>query len=376
VTLDSELRLPSDLLHFIRTCGICRRGVPVLASMLALTSWSAFAAAQGADAASSTGASGNGSSPAKVPSAAPDDGAGQTQAAVRRVTARELANGGADAFDAGEYERALDQFRRAQALFPAPTLAVMEGRCLQQLGRWVEAYEKFNAIARTDLGDRAPEPFRRAVADAQEDAQRLGAKLPRLELRVDPEGGTRVTLNGEQVLPALLNLQRPIDPGSYAVEASRDGVSYFSRAIDVQPEQRVLVEIPLPAAAPPAQAAVVAAPPPPLPRDEPPPSSETPAWVVPAAFAVGGVGAVTAGVSLALAANAKSKLDGVCDPVCPRSYADELSEFRTYRTLFFVGAAVGVVGVGVGGYFTIWGDDDGQLAARVTPAGAELTARF
>ncbi|HEY4118587.1 MAG TPA: hypothetical protein VGM56_12065, partial [Byssovorax sp.] len=48
-------------------------------------------------------------------------GAARAQTAEDKATARSLADEGQRAFDARDYPRALDLFRRARALVPAPT---------------------------------------------------------------------------------------------------------------------------------------------------------------------------------------------------------------------------------------------------------------
>lgn len=291
-----------------------------------------------------------------------------------KATARELANSAADAFDAGEYELALERFRKARGLYPAPTLSLMEGRTLVQLGRWVEAFERFNETARTTLEPDAPEAFERAVQDGATEASRLDNMLPRLQIRA-PDADVEVMLDGRSVPKPLLDVLQPIDPGEHQLTAAHDGSVYFERQLSFPAGHVEVVNVP----SPPDLASVPAA-------DDSSDGSadvprvvsgrDTPQWIAPVAFGVAGAGAGAAVVTLALAADRKSRLDAVCDPGCPESARGDLDAFRVQRTLFFVSAGVAVVGLGVGGYFTLWGSDDESVALRLSPVGGELRARF
>lgn len=293
------------------------------------------------------------------------------QEALKRAAARDLALQAADAFDAARYEEALDRFSRAQALYPAPTLSIMEGRCLVALGRWLEGFEKFNQTARTELPPDAPPPFVQAVAEARAAAEDLDKRLPRVEIRVPAD--VSVAVDGVALPEALYDIAHPINPGVHRLTASVDGKGYHEEIFEVAERELKVVQVAVPLQ----PHAVPVAPPKPSPE----PSAEgthhpTPGWLMPTAFAVGGAGAVGAIGSLFLAGSAKSDLDEVCSPGCPESAADDLERFRTYRTAFFVSAAVGVVGTGVGLYLVLGDDSESQTTMRVSPTGASLSTRF
>jgi hypothetical protein len=107
------------------------------------------------------------------------------------------------------------------------------------------------------------------------------------------------------------------------------------------------------------------------------PAARTPVWVVPTAFALGGVGSAAALVSLILGSSVKSDLDQVCNPGCPPALEDDLQAYRLYRALFITGAVVGVAGIGTGVYFVLSdAPDDTAVALRLSPGGAQLTGAF
>lgn len=309
----------------------------------------------------------------------------ESQAAAMKAAARELANDAADAFDAGNYESALEGFRKAGELYPAPTISLMEGRTLLQLRRWVEAFERFNEIARLKLDATASQAFQRAVQDAADAARRLEPQLPRLLLQAPSAPTVTVTLDGRKVPAPLLDVDRPIDPGEHVLRVAYRGSVYFEQTLDFRAGQSQVVRLPSPPAASgddlaretvqadpvqePALGAQAAVP-------SRAASSGAADWFAPAAFGVGGLGAGAATISLVLAAERKSRLDDVCDPGCPESARDDLESFRFQRTVFFVSAAVAVAGLGVGSYFTFWGDEGEELVVQVSPFGGALQARF
>ncbi|MEM9874426.1 MAG: hypothetical protein AAF928_06000, partial [Myxococcota bacterium] len=61
------------------------------------------------------------------------------QTSSDRATARKLAGQAIALMDAEDYEAALDAFREADTLVPAPTLKIRIARCLDALDRMQEA---------------------------------------------------------------------------------------------------------------------------------------------------------------------------------------------------------------------------------------------
>lgn len=308
----------------------------------------------------------------------------QEEDPLLRSAARDLATQGAEAYDAGDYATALDRFSRAVQLYPAPTLVVMQARSLVGLGRWLEAFEMYHAAERTPLAADAAEPLQQAVRDAAREGADLESRLPRIEIRLQPvDPALNISVDGQPLPAALVNVQRPIDPGTHRVEAKVDGAMHFQTSVELAERQQILVEIPpLPVHAVPASPVAVEVrtepkrEPPPAARE---PASATPNWLTPVAFSAGGAGVGIAVVSGILAADRRTRLKKDCDPDhnCPPSSEPDLDAFELYRGLFLFGSALGVAGLGVGTYFVIWGPDASQtVALDVGPAGASLNGRF
>jgi hypothetical protein len=276
-----------------------------------------------------------------------------------RTAARDLAQQGAEAFEDKDYKVALDRFERAAALYPAPTISIMQARCLTQLGRWLEALDKYTVISLTALPADAPEAFRRARVDASKEADELRARVPRLEIHV--EGQASVTLDKHALPAALLNVKQPVDPGLHVVRIERAGHGPFQQTLKLTAGEQVTVAAPTDTSdGPPAASANDAS---------PPARSSRQVWTY-VALGVGGAGLTIGAVSGVMALEAQSDAKD-CGPRC----SGDSGSFN--RTLALAGLSVGAIGVGVGTYLYFSGKDSPrQMAARVSPAGVDFAVVF
>jgi hypothetical protein len=78
---------------------------------------------------------------------------------------------------------------------------------------------------------------------------------------------------------------------------------------------------------------------------------------------VGGAGLATSAVAGLAALDKKSSLDSVCRPGCPPGSQEDIDAFRSSRTISYVGLAIGIVGVGAGGYLLLSGSDESAHVA-------------
>src|SRR5690242_12546885 len=70
------------------------------------------------------------------------------QSDADKATARELGKEGQAALDKKDFKTAEDRFKRAEALFHAPTLALGLARAYTANGKYVAAQETYNRIIR------------------------------------------------------------------------------------------------------------------------------------------------------------------------------------------------------------------------------------
>jgi hypothetical protein len=303
--------------------------------------------------------------------------------AETRTMARELALQGANAFETGDFTTALDRFNRAVSLYRAPSLTLMQARCLTRLGRHIEALDRYEETARSPLLPDSPEAYQQAVQDAKTESEALRAQVPQVVLRVVSKSqlpeNLEVELDGKSVPKALINVRRPIDPGTHEVRVSAPLYETITRQITVEVGTSQLVLIPLERI--PERRVIEVAPPPPLALKEKPEavrSTASPSRGI--AYVALGTGVVATSVGLVtglIALNKKSDLDNVCAGGCPADRADEIDSWRLNRTISYVGFGVGLAATGVGAYLLIAGSPQSpKLTAAVGPGHAQLTGVF
>lgn len=124
----------------------------------------------------------------------------QPQEEPTRSEAAQAFEAGEAAFAAGDFERATEQFARAQALVPHPHTAYNLGLAQVRADRPLEAWATFTA-----LRDQAADPERRVEAELQ--LARLAPAVARLEVHA-PEGH-EVRVNGEVLDPDAQLVREP-----------------------------------------------------------------------------------------------------------------------------------------------------------------------
>jgi hypothetical protein len=157
--------------------------------------------------------------------AAPGAGAQPVDAATKSA-ARSVAEDALKLYDKGDFAGAFEKANRANELVHAPTMALLTGRCLEKLGRWVEASEKYLEAANASLEPNASAAQKSAQTEATKARAALLPRIPAVELALDaPTADAQVTLDGKVVPPAMVGIKRPIDPGKHNVAVARAGAS-------------------------------------------------------------------------------------------------------------------------------------------------------
>jgi hypothetical protein len=145
------------------------------------------------------------------------------QTAADRATARELGMDGQAALDKKDFATAEDRFRRADALYHAPTLLLGYARAEAGLGKVVNASEAYNRIIREGAPPGAPAAFVAAVAAASAEVGAVQARIASVTIAVVGPDTPTVTLDDQPVPVAALGVKRPVDPGEHVVKATSDG---------------------------------------------------------------------------------------------------------------------------------------------------------
>lgn len=158
-----------------------------------------------------------------------------------RAKARVVGQQGLAYFDQGKYIEALERFEAADALMKAPTLGLMAARCLEKLGRIVEASERYLQVSRIALDPNATDVFKRAVASAAKEREALLPRIPSIEIVLEGSGapGASVRIDGRAVPQAMVGVRTPINPGDHRIEAKGAGGAVAFERVRVVEKQVV-----------------------------------------------------------------------------------------------------------------------------------------
>jgi hypothetical protein len=160
----------------------------------------------------------------------------------RKAAARAAYTEGVKLQEEGKAAEALSRFESAQKLFDAPTHQLRIAQCQALTGRLVEAAETYELLSRKNLGANAPEAFTDAQQRATSELKDLRARIPTLKVTVTPAPqtlrGLQVTVNSSPMPSELLSIARPVNPGTYRLNAAAQGYRLSTAPIDVVVAER------------------------------------------------------------------------------------------------------------------------------------------
>lgn len=145
------------------------------------------------------------------------------QTDLERATARDAANNGRAAFDAGKYEKAIDYLSRAEQLVHSPTHLLFMARAQAKLGRLVAAHETYLKITRETLAANAPKAFVSAQEAAEQEQEALDARLPSVTVQLQgatTAPDTTIQMDGTPLPTAMIGIPLPADPGEHVFKAT------------------------------------------------------------------------------------------------------------------------------------------------------------
>ena len=156
------------------------------------------------------------------------------QTDLERATARDAANNGRAAFDAGKFDKAFDYFSRAEQLVHAPPHLLYMARAQAKLGKLVAAHETYLKISRENLPPNAPKAFIAAQASAEEERDAVDARLPSVTVTLLGAKGSDIVvqMDGTPLPAAMVGIPLPADPGEHTFETT--GVSAKSEPVTIK----------------------------------------------------------------------------------------------------------------------------------------------
>jgi hypothetical protein len=164
-----------------------------------------------------------------------------------KAAARLLGEEGMKHFDKGECADAAEKLGRAHDLVHVPTLAFYAGKCLEKLGRLVEASERYADATRDTIESGAPQSQRKAQAEAEQARKALLPRLGSVEIVLKPFAPDAVvSLDNKQLPAAAIGVKRPVDPGEHEAVVFRAGMR-VPRKFSVKEGEPIRLEIDVPA---------------------------------------------------------------------------------------------------------------------------------
>ena len=281
-----------------------------------------------------------------------------------KATARGLGQQGASALSAGDWATAAEDFRRADALYHAPSLTLGLARAQSHLGLFVQAWENYHQVIAENVT--TSPGFSKALRDAKAEIAAVDSRRSRVTIRVTGADAPRVSVDGVPLKAEALGIERFVNPGHYVVTVTADGWKTVTRPVDVAEGQGMLAWIAMErdttAAVVPALLAPVPLPSPQVPAVPSATETSVPQALASdaparplgktlgfAALGVGGAGVLVGAITGGLALSDHSKLSAPCaSGTCPASSQSDLSAYHTMGTVSTIGFVVGGLGVAGG----------------------------
>ncbi len=290
------------------------------------------------------------------------------QADADKTTARQLGQQGEAALASGAWQQADDDFRRADALFHAPTLVLGLARAQSHEGKFVEAWESYHRILQENVT--SSPVFAQALRDAAAEMKSVEGRRSRLTLTVAGSAAPHVLIDSVPLKPEALGVERFANPGHHTIAVSADGFKDVIKAVNLVEGKAEVVAITLESAPiQPVAARAAAGAAQPVAADAGRSSLGRTLGI--AGIAVGGAGLITGVVTgiLALGDHGTLKTDCPTGTCTTSSSQSELSSYHTVGAVSTIGFIVGGVGVAGGAvlFFTAPKGAPTSGATGVTP---------
>ena len=291
-----------------------------------------------------------------------------------REQARRLVKLGDERYATGDFAAAHQAYQGAHLIMGVPTTGLQVARAEVALGKLLEARRTLQGVVGFPVQEGEPEAFTSARAAAAELVDEVVSRMPTLVIRIigaPPGQDAWVSIDGDLVEHTVASTPQALNPGPHVVAAGLPGHPTKTREITLEETDAKVLQIdvtPTPSPKPPAPIVV-------------PTTELSPlVWI---GFGVAGagtiVGAVTGGISLALA----SEVRGVCfeGRICPRSAEDKRDRSLALAhasTVSFALAGLGsLVGI-IGFVISRPADPNASVTVRaaVTPGGLTVSGAF
>ncbi len=288
-------------------------------------------------------------------------GAAEARAEGPRTEARAIAEQGDDQFYAGRCDKAVALWRRADAVYHAPTILLRVAHCEALVGQVVAAAATLEAIVAGDAQPDAPAAFAAAREEARRELARVRARIATLRVNVLPRGAeplpgpVEIEIEIDGASAPTSGDPIPVDPGAHRLRV-RAARARWEREVHLDDGESRTIDVPL--------------------LIDPLPTLSPGQRTAGLATFGAGMASIVTGVGFAVSAFSTARaLDGVCDAArlrCPSSAQGQLDRIRAYSIASDIALAGGGV-LAVSGVVLLTTDLHLQHESRVrfvaTPRG-------
>ncbi len=269
---------------------------------------------------------------------------------------------GRTALDAGDFKAACEKFAESQRLDPGAGTLMNLATCEEQRGRLASAWQRWQE-ALTYLAQKDER-----VAFVKSRLKVVEPQVPWLTITVaGAPGNTSVLRDGVELGPGSLGEALPVDPGDHVILVRAEGHAERRYEVTLDKAEREQVKV---------------SPGRRLPKAPPSISADTTPSTPTLGYVLGGVGiaGVAAGIASGLLINDRQQLvdDNCSGNLCNPTGIDAASEGRTLLIANAAAWAVGIAGLGAGGYLILSHDSGGasqSVGIASVPGGAGLSLR-
>jgi hypothetical protein len=305
-----------------------------------------------------------------------------------KALAESLFDRGLELMKLGKDDEACQTLERSQAVEPGVGTMLYLAECYEKLGRTASAWAMYREAASLAQEQGQSERAKKGATRAEH----LQPSLSKLTL-VPPSHvtipGLLITRNGNVVPAAALGVPVPVDPGEQKLTAAAPGYADWNVTVDLPANgARLVVDLPA------LTQLEVAPPPPPIAQSEPtqaaptlmpapPPSAADTneprsTFHKPLAYVLGGVGIVTLGVGGYFGIRAISE-NGKADDACPGGRCmgqgfehDQSARSAATAANVLVTSGLALVAAGVVIYLVRPREDNVQVSLSTGPGSAQL----
>jgi tetratricopeptide (TPR) repeat protein len=149
---------------------------------------------------------------------------------------------GSTHFKAGDYAKALDNFKQVYVLTKQPSLLYNIGQCQRFLGLFDEALRSFRLFIRDDPTNSLVENAKARIEEIEADLAKKNA-LGSIQVMTNPEGA-KIFVDEKDLGPGPIDM-KGVPSGEHTISVKKEGFYPYELRFELQPGQAFSIRVPL-----------------------------------------------------------------------------------------------------------------------------------